>query len=161
MWCSERPVSLRGWLRVFALWMTLLAPAALAADGAGIVLVSAREGNLQTLELSAAQELYLGQRTRIADGPLLTVVDLPSGPVRDQFYQHLTGKNPSQIRAYWSRLVFTGRARPPHEVAGPEHAIELVLRNPNALAYLPASLAEHPGLKVLLRLDQVPGSATR
>jgi hypothetical protein len=39
-------------------------------------------------------------------------VDLPNGQVRDEFYLKLTGKNPAQIQAYWSRLVFTGRALP-------------------------------------------------
>ena len=81
------------------------------------------------------------------------MLDLPSGPVRDQFYRLLTGKNPSQIRAYWSRMVFTGRALPPTESADVNDARRILLENPNAIAYLPSTYADDPSLRVLLRLE--------
>ncbi len=153
MSCSDRPKTMRTLLLHLVLWLALCAPAAHAADGLGIVIVSARGGNVSTLDRAAAQQLYLGQRNQLAEGRALTVVDLPASPVRDAFYLRLTGKNPSQIRAYWSRLVFTGRARPPREAASPEDAITIVLANPDAIAYLPSDAATHPGLDVLLRID--------
>ncbi|MGD9870983.1 MAG: hypothetical protein AB7S63_07985 [Thauera sp.] len=153
MSCSERLRPAYCGLLRLALWLALCVPGAHAADALEIVIVSASAGNVATLERGIAEQLYLGQRSQLADGHQITVIDLPAGAIRDHFYRTLTGKKPSQIRAYWSRLVFTGRARPPREATSVENAIELIIANPDAIGYLPAEAAQHPGLKVLQQLD--------
>lgn len=133
-------------LLVLALWQG-------AAQAQAIVLVSARAGGIVELNRETAAQLYLGRRTALPDGRNARLLDLPAGPLRDQFYERLTGKNPSQIRAYWSRMVFTGRAHPPHEANDQEDALRRVLTDPSALAYLPAASVVGQPLNVLLRLE--------
>lgn len=111
MSCSERLRPAYCGLLRLALWLALCVPGAHAADALEIVIVSASAGNVATLERGIAEQLYLGQRSQLADGHQITVIDLPAGAIRDHFYRTLTGKKPSQIRAYWSRLVY--RTRPP------------------------------------------------
>ena len=127
----------------------LAAPAARAE----IVLVTAIGSTVDALSRDEAEQLSLGRRATLSARGALTLLDLPSGPVRDQFYRLLTGKNPSQIRAYWSRMVFTGRALPPTESADVNDARRILLENPNAIAYLPSTYADDPSLRVLLRLE--------
>lgn len=125
----------------------------LAASANGVALVSARTGGIAALDRETAAQLYLGRRTTLPDGRSVRLIDLPAGPERNVFYQQLTGKNPSQIRAYWSRLVFTGRAHPPHEALDADDAVRRVLADPDALAYLPVEAAVHPELKILLGFE--------
>lgn len=115
-------------------------------------MVTARNGPLRQLGRDEAELLFLGRRTTSADGTPVVLIDLPAGPVRDRFYLLLTGKNPYQARAYWSRQVFTGRARPPLEASGTTQAIEWLLQNPGAIAYLPASVTD-TRVHVLMQLQ--------
>lgn len=84
--------------------------------------------------LDEVSRIYMGR----AGG--LMPVNLPEGhPLRDQFEQEALGRSPAQMKAYWSRLVFTGKGRPPVEVASVAAKIEFVAANPNSLGYIPAS----------------------
>jgi len=148
MWSSDRFISPRQWIVLVSILLTLAAPAARAE----IVLVTAIDSTISELSRDEAEQLYMGRRAALSARGALLLLDLPTGPVRDQFYRLLTGKNPSQIRAYWSRMVFTGRALPPTESADASDAHRILLENPNAIAYLPATYADDPSLRVLLRL---------
>jgi hypothetical protein len=46
------------------------------------------------------------------------------------------------MKAYWSKLVFTGRGNPPREVANVEALRRLVAGDPNAIGYLERSLVD-------------------
>ena len=146
---SKRHGPRRRWIALASILLMLAAPAVRAE----IVLVTAMDSAIEALSRDEAEQLYLGRRATLSARGALILLDLPSGPVRDQFYRLLTGKNPSQIRAYWSRMVFTGRALPPTESANVSDAHRILLENPNAIAYLPATYAEDPSLRVLLRLE--------
>lgn len=126
---------------------------ALPSAAAEFVLVTAADNGLIELERETAEQLYLGRRTTAEDSRQVQLLDLPSGAARDRFYQLLTGKNASQIRAYWSRLVFTGRAVPPREADSAEGMRELLQQIPNTIGYLPIDAAADSGLRVLLQVD--------
>jgi ABC-type phosphate transport system substrate-binding protein len=158
MWSSEHALPRQ-------ILAALLALAALALAHAGdaraqaasptqaLAIVSARNGGITVLDRASAEQIYLGRRSTLPDGRAVTLVDLPAGPARDQFYLLLTRKNPSQIRAYWSRLVFTGRAQPPREAADADDVRRILQATPGAIAYLPLDAAQDPGLIILLTLD--------
>ncbi|WP_345794316.1 hypothetical protein AAG895_04255 [Thauera sp. JM12B12] len=152
MWCSDLPLRLRTLTALLALAALALCWAA-PALAEPLAVVTARQGGVTALDRETAEQLFLGRRTTLADGRAVTIVDLPAGAERDRFYLQLTGKNPSQIRAYWSRLVFTGRSQPPREAASTDDALRLVLATPGAIAYLPLTAAQTPELLILLTLD--------
>ncbi len=149
MWSSERLSSPRQWIVLASILLAFAAPPAQA----GVVLVTAIDGTVEKLTRDEAEQLYLGRRTTLSARGALLLLDLPPGPSRDEFYRLLTGKNPSQIRAYWSRMVFTGRALPPAESSNADDARRLLLENSSAIGYLPSSYADDPSLRVLLRLE--------
>jgi hypothetical protein len=142
-------------LRALALFALILlngvTPAEPATAPPDIQLVTAATSHVTALSAEEATQLFLGQRTTLQDGTPVTLIDLPAGPERTYAYQALTGKNPVQIRANWSRLVFSGRTRPPLEAHNQREALELLAQTPNAIGYLPASIHDKR-LKVLLRL---------
>jgi len=124
---------------------------AVAAEPVEIQLVSARSGQITTLSADEAEQLFLGRRTTLSNGTPVKLIDLPAGLARDRLYLLLTGKNPIQTRAYWSRQVFTGRALPPREAASLQQARDWLADTPDAIGYLPAGIADNR-LQVLLRL---------
>lgn len=137
---------------IFAI-AALAAIAVIASDEAmaDIVLVTAADGPIVQISREEAEQLYLGRLSALRDGTPVRLLDLPAGEIRDDFYLRLLGKNSIQTRAYWSRMVFTGRARPPREVADEIELRALMSRDPNLIGYL-AEGAGTSDLRVLLRL---------
>jgi len=126
----------------------LLAP----LDGrAELVLVTSQRSGPVELSREQAEKLYLGRSTTLADGTPVKLVDLPNGNTRDDFYLKLTNKNPAQIVAYRSRLVFNGRTTPPLEAASIAEARQWLADTPNLIGYLERTDVTG-GMRVLLRL---------
>ena len=136
---------------VLALTSALSMTGACAQTDVPIVIVAGAASAISELSKEQAEQLYLGRASMLRGGTPVSLADLPPGPTRDRFYATLTGKNPSQIRAHWSRMVFTGRALPPREVTGAEQLRSLLAANPDLIGYLPATAADDR-LKILLRL---------
>lgn len=133
---------------------TFLLLAALLASGpnrAEILIVTSNRSGPIELTREQAEKLYLGRSTTLSDGSSASLVDLPNGSVRDEFYLKLTGKNPAQIQAYWSRLVFTGRALPPREARSMAEARQWLTDTPNLIGYLDRN-EPTAGMRILLRL---------
>jgi hypothetical protein len=115
-----------------------------------IVVASNRSGPIE-LTREQAEKLYLGRSVTLGDGTPVSLVDLPNSSLRDEFYLKLTGKNPAQIQAYWSHLVFTGRALPPREATSLAEARQWLGGTPNLIGYIDrADLTS--GMRILLRL---------
>lgn len=132
----------------------LLIAAGLLAPGPGraeLVLVASVRTAAVEVSRERAENLYLGHATTLADGTPVKLIDLPNGALRDDFYLKLTGKNPAQIRAYWSRLVFTGRALPPREASSTAEARQWLLDTPNLIGYMERTDVP-PGARILQRL---------
>ncbi len=118
---------------------------------ADIAVVTASESAIGSMSLEEAQLLYLGRLTALRDRTPVQLLDLPPGDTRDAFYQRLTGRNPVQIRAYWSRMVFTGRARPPQQVASDAAMVNALLVDLHSVGYLPVGSVP-ASLRTLLTL---------
>ncbi len=76
-------------------------------------------------------------------------IDLADGsPLRIEFYKTVAEKDPSQVRAIWSKLVFTGKARPPKQFATSEEVKKQVESDVNAIGYIEKSAVD-AGVKVV------------
>mgnify|MGYP001617201691 CR=1 FL=1 len=52
------------------------------------------------------KDLFLGKRDKFPDGTKAKPFDQKQGPVRQEFYVKLTGKDESALNVYWSNLIF-------------------------------------------------------
>jgi hypothetical protein len=77
---------------------------------------------------------------------------LNSEPIKAQFYQKLSGQDLSQVKATWSRLVFTGKASPPKELPDAAAVKRAVAADPKAIGYIDKSEVDST-VKVLLTLN--------
>lgn len=110
----------------------ILASSALAEI---VVVVNSKNVNA-ALTADQVERIFLGKSSSFPDGSIAIPVDLPKGPERDTFYSKITGKTSNQLRAYWSKQVFTGAGQPPKESESAQEAINLVGRNPNLVGYV-------------------------
>jgi ABC-type phosphate transport system substrate-binding protein len=67
-------------------------------------------------------------------------VDLKDwNPTKDKFYTSVTKKNESQLKSYWSGLVFTGKGQPLPSVADDAAVIAHVSGQPDGIGYVDAA----------------------
>jgi ABC-type phosphate transport system substrate-binding protein len=72
-----------------------------------------------------------------------TPVDQPdSAPVRAEFYKKVTDKEASQVKALWSKLVFTGKATMPKEAGDSAAVKKAVAADPKAIGYIEKSAVD-------------------
>ncbi|MFC0168500.1 phosphate ABC transporter substrate-binding protein [Pseudoduganella danionis] len=132
----------RYWQQCCAFGLSLLI---LLADGASataaelVVIVSARSP-LVALSTEQVADIFLARTARLPSGEEVQALDLPLGhALRDEFYARVAGKSPALMKAYWTRMVFTGRGQPPRELSSMAAIRKLVGENPATIAYLERS----------------------
>jgi len=108
-----------------------------AAAQAEVVLVVSRDNPTPDLSANDVANLYLGRSRRFPDGREAIVLDQPEGSAaRESFYRSFLGRTSAQIKAHWSRLIFTGRGQPPREVAGDAAMRVQVAADPRLIGYV-------------------------
>ncbi len=132
--------------------VSLLGTHAMASDGDIVVTVS-NDSRIDSISKRELIDVFMGRFDVLENGERVQPVDYSDNPgLRGSFYERLVGKNQKQINAYWSRLVFSGRAKPPVQVDSVEQSIQFILENPTGLAYLPASRVSEE-MKIVLVLE--------
>ena len=110
-----------------------------AAASELVVIVSARS-TAPVLRSDQVAAIFLGQSAQFPDGANVAAIDQPVGSsTRDEFYTRVASKSPALLKAYWSKLLFTGRGQPPREVDGNAAVKKLVADTPGLIGYIDRS----------------------
>jgi len=110
---------------------------------ADVVAVVSSKSAITTLSKSQITDIFLGKTARFPDGSSAVPIDQIEGvAVRDEFYSNYTGKSVAQVKAYWSKIIFTGRGQPPKAVASSLAMKKLVAENPAAIGYIEMTLVD-------------------
>jgi ABC-type phosphate transport system substrate-binding protein len=118
----------------------LVASATLPADEVAVV---SAKSTVTTLSKTQMADIFLGKSTRFPDGALAVPIDQSEGTVaRDEFYLRIAGRSAAQMKAYWSRIIFTGRGQPPRAVPSSSDTKKLVAANPNTIGYIEPELVD-------------------
>ena len=121
-----------------------------SAACAEVVVIVSTKNPITALSAEQASDLFLGNASTFAGGSQAVPIDQVEGsPARDEFYAKAASKSPSQLKAYWSKVIFTGKGRPPKEVPDSAAVKKLVADNPNIIAYIDKSAVES-SVKVVL-----------
>jgi hypothetical protein len=131
----------------WGLALLLVLPVCARADVAIVVNPSSP---LSSITVGEVADLFLAKADRSSMGLKLIPIDqMEGGSARRDFYDRVVRKSQSQLNSYWSRLIFTGKARPPFAVADDAEVLELVAMNPSMLGYVDAA-AVNDRVKVVL-----------
>lgn len=127
-------------LLCFAIGLLLLPAGEVLADL--VVVVNVRSG-VALMTRNEVINIFFGRYRQFFNGVEAQPVDLvDSNPDRARFYSALVGKDLSDVTAYWSRQVFSGRMQPPPRVAGTEDVIKWVSSNPGGIGFVDLSKAD-------------------
>lgn len=116
---------------------------------AEIVVIVSDKNPTSTVSQAEVEKIFLGKLKLFPDGSSAIPLDQPEkSPEKSTFYEKAMNKSDTQLRAYWSRIIFTGSGAPPKAVESSADMVKLVAENPNTIGYVDKSLVA-PGVKVV------------
>ena len=114
-----------------------------AVARADVVAVVGAHSPIGALSQAEIADVFLGRLKKLPNGMLAVPLDQAEGsPIRDEFYERMVGKSPAQLKAFWSKLIFTGRGRPPKALADHTEVLQAVRANPAAIGYVDRRYAD-------------------
>jgi len=123
-----------------------LGATALNAAAETVVIVNPKNPATRMFSEQAAQ-FFLGKST------MFTPVDQAEGSaIRNDFYKKVTDKDAAQVKALWSKLVFTGKAQAPKEYKSNADVKKAVADDPKAIGYIDKSAVDDT-VKVILTVQ--------
>jgi ABC-type phosphate transport system substrate-binding protein len=118
-----------------------LSSTALEAD---VVAVVSAKSPIVVLDKSQVADIFLGKASRFPNGTQAVPIDQAEGlAVRDEFYDKVLGRTASQMKAYWSKIIFTGRGQPPPSVSSDIEMKKRISENPAAIGYIDRSMVDN------------------
>ncbi len=121
---------------------------------ADVVIIVNPDSSVESLTKQQITDIFLSKAKSFPDGSLAVPVDLSEdNEAREIFIKSVLNRRQSQIRAYWSDLIFTGKGSPPKKVDFPEDVLDLVANNPNIVGYLDEDEIDD-SVKVVYRVNQ-------
>lgn len=111
----------------------------LAAFGASaeVVTVVAAGNPIDSLSRGDVANIFLGKIRHFPDGTPVQPIDQPeSSPAHRAFYRQIGNMRPAELKAHWSKMIFTGRGQPPPIAADDEAVKQALSRQPAAIGYI-------------------------
>lgn len=116
-------------------WFLCLA-AAQSAMADVVVIVSAKS-TVGNLDKDQVTDIFMGRQANFpGGGPAVAIEQVDSSPQHQEFHSKVTGKTGTQLKAYWSKQVFTGKGTPPKELGSSAEVVKLIAANPNLIGYI-------------------------
>jgi len=119
------------------------------ADAQAGAVIAGKNSPLSPIDMDMAKKVFLGREFSLA-GQTVSVIYQGEGPTRTDFETKVLGKTGSDLTAYWSKLIFTGKATPPLEAGGDDGVKALVGRTNGAIGYV-SDQAVDDSVKVLFK----------
>ena len=106
------------------------------------VIVSS-SSSIATLDKDEISDIFLGKSPTFPNGEEAVPIEYNEGNnFREVFHNGVTGKNQAQLKAYWSKLLFSGKGTPPKSVAEADDMKKLIAANPNMIGYIDSSAVD-------------------
>lgn len=107
-----------------------------------VVVVNSRSG-VAAMTRNEVINIFFGRYRQFFNGLEAQPVDLlDSHPDRARFYNALVGKDLSEINAYWSKQIFSGRTPPPPRLASTEEVLRWVASHPGGIGFVDLNKAD-------------------
>ena len=117
---------------------------------ADVVVVVSAKSSVQGLTSEQVSQIFLSKTNTFPDGTSAVPLDqADSSTARNTFYTKIAGKDAVQLKAYRSKLIFSGKGRPPQELAGNNEVKKAVASDPSAIGYIDKNAVDNT-VKVVL-----------
>ncbi len=101
-----------------------------------LAVVTSAQLNLPKLDAPTIERLFL-LKTNHLGTIRIKVVELKHETIKSHFYAQISGKSLTQLRAYWTKLIFTGKAQPPKQLEDIDALRAMLKTGQNIVTYLP------------------------
>lgn len=154
-------------LKPLLLTLALLLGTLLHTDANADLLVVVNEQNpVESLTLKEVKQLFLGRMRRFpgVDRDVDVLDREESSVIHRDFYQQVVSMDPTRLKRYRARYLFSGQGRLPAIVVGQDNLIDKIRSNVSAVGYveLPEGASLPRGVKVVYREvlpdHEVPGN---
>jgi len=120
---------------------------------AQVAIIVGPQSTATALTQEQVSSLFLGKSDNLPGAGTALLFDQPeSSAVREAFYTKATGKSAAQVKATWSRLIFSGKGNPPKELGDSAAIKKAVASSANAVGYVEKSAVDG-SVKVLLTIE--------
>jgi len=124
---------------VFVLVLTFVAWGSISVARAEVAII-VNSANASSISDSDLSRLFLGKLKAYSGGDKAEPINQKFGTkVRNEFEQKVLKKSASQVKAYWSKRVFSGKGKPPQELPSDKDILTQVAANKNAIGYIDAA----------------------
>jgi hypothetical protein len=125
----------------------------LAYTSEKIVVVTNQKNEVEVLDKKGLINLFMGKYSAFPNGKQATPIDIEvEAKLKAEFYEALVGLPPARVNAYWSRLKFSGRVKPPEIELTIDDVKQRLEEDESALAYVYESYVTDK-MKVVYRFD--------
>ena len=138
---------------LLAIVLALYSFSSVAQSQEKIVVVTNLNNDVQVLDKKEIIDLFMGKYSAFPNGRQATPIDIElNDELKGQFYKSLVGLPLARVNAYWSRLKFSGRVKPPAIEQTIEDVKQRLEDDESALAYVYESYVTDK-MKVVYRFD--------
>jgi ABC-type phosphate transport system substrate-binding protein len=117
--------------------LTYLAAMLLCAQSYAGVSVIVHPSNNSSFDDSTINRIFTGKEKSFSNGNKAIPIGQESGSaVAEEFNTKVLNKSSAQLKAYWSKLIFTGKGTPPKEAANDAEVIQSVSSNPDTIGFV-------------------------
>jgi hypothetical protein len=92
--------------------------------------------------------LFLSKTNRFSNGEKAIPLQVRDRRLQAQFYEHISNKTPTQLKSYWTTLIFTGKGKPPKSFADKQELLEYMKSHTGAITYMHLSEVT-AGMKII------------
>jgi ABC-type phosphate transport system substrate-binding protein len=133
-------------------WLSVLATLLFSTNLSAAQVVVVNPSNMTTVNKNEISRIFLGKLKAFPSGTSVVAINQKSGsPGKIEFDQKVVGKSVSQIKAYWSKLMFSGKGKPPKELNNDNEIKSFIAGEPNAIGYIDEANIDN-SVKVILKL---------
>lgn len=123
--------------------LLLLSTGTFSFYGHAEYVVIVNQGVSTDLSQQDVERLFLAKTKTFPDGNTAVPVNQQEGSeIRITFDSRINGKNESQMKSYWAKLIFTGKAIPVRQLGSDQEVLEFVASQPGAIGYINAGNAD-------------------
>jgi ABC-type phosphate transport system substrate-binding protein len=116
---------------------------AVGAAFADVVAVVSAKSDVTNLTKEQLTDIFFGKVNTFPNGARAVPIDQREGSVaRNEFYAKFAGKSAAQVKAYWAKIIFTGRGQPPDEVADGLVMKKRISENLSAIGYIEENMVD-------------------
>ena len=122
---------------------TILLLSIATAHSEPIAVIVSANSPVSKLDKEQVANLFLGKSSSFPDGSAaMPIEQTDNTAAHEEFHKQVTEKSASQLKSYWSKMIFSGKGTAPKEVSSNAELLKLLASNPAMISYIDKSAVD-------------------